>query len=315
MKVPFTENLLPPQAVLLTCSSHEVRCRGLLSRLLEWHPKAAIIFHYDDKNPKREENHKVMESQLRKLSVNPVGLRFTESDAIRSLRDNMTKLHEILAANPDASILLDISVFTRRHLLMILRWLDDMGYWPRMTIVYSEPEDYDVSEFIPLSFGLKSLQHIPGFCASPDSSRPTHLVLFLGYEGDRALAVYEHVQPMQTTLVIPDPPYKPSWLGRTEQFNSDLLAVAGGELTQKVDPIDPDATYLALIRILGECDKRGHHTKVVCPLGTKPQTIGIYSYVRKCVDPPAILYASPLRHNHEFFSHGVGVTWILMGTT
>ena len=35
-------------------------------------------------------------------------------------------------------------------------------------------------------------------------------VLFLGYEGDRALAVFEHVQAMQTTLVIPHPPYKPS---------------------------------------------------------------------------------------------------------
>jgi hypothetical protein len=226
----------------------------------------------------------------------------------------MVRLHELLASRKDASIVLDISVFTKRHLLMMLRWLDDESYWDRLTVVYSEPEDYDVSQYIPLSFGLASLHQITGFSACPDLSRPVHLVLFLGYEGDRALAVYEHVQPMQTTLLIPFPPFKPSWIGRTEKFNSDLLAVVGAELTVNVVSIDPDATYATLEGILGDRMKRGQYAKIVCPLGTKPQTLGIYSYVRNCIDPPAVLYASPLRHNHEFFSHGIGKSWILRRT-
>lgn len=271
----------------------------------------AVIFHYDDPNPKREENHRAMQADLRTLSVEPIELQFTEGNAVKSLHDNMGKLRGVLASQKDISIVLDISVFTKRHLLMMLLWLDDEGYWDRLTIVYSEPEDYDVSQYIPLSFGLASLQQIPGFSACPDLSRPVHLVLFLGYEGDRALAVYEHVQPMQTTLVIPHPPYKRSWVGRTEKFNADLLAVVGEELTEKVDSIDPDKTHAALVRIFGDGSRRSQHAKIVSPLGTKPQTLGIYSYVRECTDPPAVLYASPLRHNHEFFSHGVGKTWIL----
>ena len=55
----------------------------------------------------------------------------------------------------------------------------------------------------------------------------------------------------------------------------------------------------------------GTSAEVAARLGTKPQTLGIYGYVRTCADPPAIVYASPLRHNHEFFSHGIGNTWIL----
>jgi hypothetical protein len=314
MKAPFSPNLLPEKAFLLTCSSHEERCRGLLAQLGAWRPIETVIFHYDDENPRREENHKFMEETLRTLGVNTSGLKFTEANAVKSLLDNMARLHELLASRKDASIVLDISVFTKRHLLMMLRWLDDESYWDRLTVVYSEPEDYDVSQYIPLSFGLASLQQIPGFSACPDLSRPVHLVLFLGYEGDRALAVYEHVQPMQTTLLIPFPPFKPSWIGRTEKFNSDLLAVVGAELTVNVDSIDPDATYAALEGILGDRMKRGQHAKIVCPLGTKPQTLGIYSYVRNCIDPPAVLYASPLRHNHEFFSHGVGKSWILRRT-
>ena len=279
--------------------------------MADWKPSGAVIFHYDDDNPKREIRHKVMMRALRRASVPTTPLQFTESNAVISLRDNMNKLKEILNSQKSDAIVLDISVFTKRHLLMMLRWLDDEGYWDKLCIVYTAPEDYDVSQFIPLSFGISSFQQIPGFSACPDLSRPVHLVLFLGYEGDRVLATYEHVQPMQTTLVIPYPPYQPSWAGRTERFNADLLGLVGNKAISKVDSADPEATCQALIQILGEKDKRSLHAKVVGPLGTKPQTLGIYSYVRECTDPPAIVYASPLRHNHEFFSHGIGMTWIL----
>jgi len=276
-----------------------------------WRPTSAVIFHYDDANPKREENHVAMETALKAMSIDPLSLQFTERNAVKSLRDNMNALRGVLARNSDAEIVFDMSVFTKRHLLMMLRWLDDESLWERLHIVYSEPEDYDVSKYVPLSFGLSTLQQIPGFSACPDLSRPLHLILFLGYEGDRALAVYEHLQPMLTTLAIPHPPFQPSWLGRTEKFNADLLALVGEDLTVKVDSIDPDNVRQTLIEIFGKEDERGAHAKVLCPLGTKPQTLGIYSYVRSCTDAPAIVYASPLRHNHEFFSHGVGSTWIL----
>jgi hypothetical protein len=311
MKAQFSPSLMPARALLLTCSSHEARCEGFVSRMAGWRPSGAVIFHYDDVNPKREIRHKAMLDVLSAAAVSATTLRFTESNAVMSLRDNMNQLKEILASRKSDAIVLDISVFTKRHLLMMLRWLDDEGYWDKLCVVYTAPEDYDVSQFIPLSFGIASFQQIPGFSACPDLSRPVHLVLFLGYEGDRVLATYEHVQPMQTTLVIPYPPYQPSWAGRTERFNADLIGLVGNEAISKVDSTDPEATCKALEQILGERDKRSLHAKVVSPLGTKPQTLGIYSYVRECNDPPAIVYASPLRHNHEFFSHGIGITWVL----
>jgi hypothetical protein len=280
-----------------------------------WKPAHAIIFHYDDENPKREEHHQQMEEDLRAVGVTGRSLPFTEGSAVKSLHDNIRVLKEVLGSNPSQPIVFDISVFTKRHLLMMLRWLDDESCWNRLWIVYSEPDDYDVSKYIPLSFGLSTLQQIPGFGACPDLSRPVHLALFLGYEGDRALAVYEHLQPMQTTLAVPHPPFRASWEGRTERFNADLLGLVGGQTTEKVDAIDPENVHVALSRIFGPEDKRSPCAKIICPLGTKPQTVGIYSYVRSCVDVPAIVYASPLRHNHDLFSHGVGSTWILKQTS
>lgn len=311
MKRLFSSADLPSHAVLITCSSHESRCRGLTRQLGTWAPETSLVFHYDDDNPRREENHRLIKNDLEAVGIAVNELRFTEGDAVKSLRDNIRKLRDVLATLHGGSIVLDVSVFTKRHLLMMLQWLDDEGAWERLAIVYSEPEDYDVSEYIPLSFGLSSLQQTPGFSACADLSRPVHLVLFLGYEGDRALAVYEHVQPMRTTLVIPDPPFRPEWRGRTERFNADLLALVGSERPEKVESIDPDATMAALTRILGDGQKRGERANIVCPLGTKPQTIGLYQYLRRCVDPPAVIYAGPLRHNHQFFSHGIGATWLL----
>lgn len=315
MKRQLSPDLLPERCVLITCSSHEPRCLGLLTQLGHWQPATAVLFHYDDDNPVRERHHAAMELALANANIPTVVLPFTEASGVRSMRESMLRLRTTLEDRPGAPVVVDISVFTKRHLLLILRWLDDVGLWDRLAIVYSEPDDYDVTAHLPLSFGLASVHQIPGFPASPDLSRPVHLVLFLGYEGDRALAVYDQVQPMRTTLIIPDPPYKPSWTGRTEALNADLLQLAGDGLVKRVDGLDPDASVRLLVDILGETGKRGEFASIVSPLGTKAQTLGVYSYARRCAAPPAILYASPLRHNHEFFSHGVGTTWLLKAST
>ena len=310
MKQPLTADRLPDGAVLLTCSSHEERCRGLVSRATGWSPGGVVLFHYDDDNPIREENHRQMEAAFRNMGTRLTVLKFTEADAVSSLRDNMQRLCGAVDHSNVDGVVMDISVFTKRHLLMMLRWLDDHDFWNRLYIVYSEPGDYLVSEHIPLSFGLASLQQTPGFSACPDLSRPVHLMMFLGYEGDRALAVYEQIQPMKTTLAVPDPPYRPDWAGRTEHFNRDLLALVGERGIRKVDGLDPDATRATLRDVLGESG-RDDFARIVCPLGTKPQTLGIYDYLRTTDDPPAVVYAGPLRHNHRFYSTGVGRTWIL----
>ena len=310
MKHSLAEMRLPDGAMLVTCSSHEVRCRGFADRAEGWLPSEVVLFHYDDENPIREKNHLRMESAFRKTGCRLTVLEFTESDAVTSLRDNLQKLCEAVDRCVGQAVVIDISVFTKRHLLMMLRWLDDSGLWDRLYVVYSEPEDYLVSEFVPLSFGLKSLQPTPGFSACPDLSRPVHLVMFLGYEGDRAMAVYEHIQPLKTTLAVPHPPYRPNWAGRTERFNRDLLALAGAEAVRKVDALDPSGASAALAGALG-WSERDDFARIVCPLGTKPQTLGVYDYVRKTDDPPAIVYAGPLRHNHTFYSKGLGQTWVL----
>jgi len=311
MKTPFDPALLPDGGLLIACSSHEERCEGLCRRKGTWHPKSVVLFHYDDENPKREERHRTLVETLSSASCQLVSLPFAEHDAATSLQKNVQALDAALSNNGESPIVLDISVLTKRHLLMTLRWLDDRSCWDRLWIVYSEPGDYVVSPYIPLSFGLCHIQQIPGLCATPDMSRPLHLAIFLGYEGDRALAAYENIQPMDTTLVVPYPPYRPEWEGRTEGFNRDLIKMVGERSILKVDAVDPTSTVEGLRKCLGPEETRTPHCKVVCPLGTKPQALGIYMYMRACSDPPALVYASPLRHNHDFYSCDIGKSWFL----
>ena len=310
MRRSLTVGLLPDGAVLVTCSSHEDRCKGLVTRVRGWSPREVVLFHYDDDNPAREKNHRQMESAFRKLHARLTVLQFTEADAVTSLRENMAELRRIMGQSANRAVVIDISVFTKRHLLMMLRWLDDRGLWDDLHVVYSEPGEYLVSEYVPLSFGLASFHQAPGFSACPDLSRPVHLMMFLGYEGDRASAVHEQVQPMKTTLAIPDPPYRPDWTGRTERLNHDLLTLVGEQEVCRIDALDPDAASATLANVFGQSG-RNDFARIICPLGTKPQTLGIYDYVRKADDPPAIVYAGPLRHNHAFFSTGIGPTWVL----
>ena len=310
MKRPLTKDCLPNGALLVTCSSHEERCKGFASRSGSWSPSEVILFHYDDENPIREKNHRQMESAFLEMGCRLSVLGFTQANAVTSLRSNMQDLRHVVDRAQGEAVVIDVSVFTKRHLLMMLRWLDDWGLWDRLYVVYSEPSDYLVSKYVPLSFGLASLQQAPGFSACPDLSRSVHLMMFLGYEGDRALAVYEHVQPMKTTLAVPHPPYKPDWIGRTERYNHDLVTLVGEERIRRVDALDPEAVSRTLAEILGQSGRKDFAT-IISPLGTKPQTLGVYNYVRKMDDPPAIVYASPLRHNHALFSSGLGETWIL----
>lgn len=310
MRQPLATEHLPDGALLVTCSSHEDRCKGLLTRAEGWSPGEVVLFHYDDEDPERDENQRWMETAFRMAGAPLTVLPFMEADAVESLRGNMEKLRAAVERSADRGVVIDISVFTKRHLLMTLRWLDDLGLWDGLHVVYSEPGDYLVSDHVPLSFGLASFQQVPGFSACPDLSRPVHLMLFLGYEGDRALAVHEQIQPMKTTLAIPHPPYRPDWAGRTERFNRDLLTLVGEREVRKTDGLDPDAASATLAEVFRASGRSGV-ARIVCPLGTKPQTLGIYDYVRQADDPPAIVYAGPLRHNHTFYSTGCGETWVL----
>ena len=165
---------------------------------------------------------------------------------------------------------------------------------------------------LPLSFGISSITQLPGFSASPNPSRPLHAAMFLGYEGDRAFATYEILQPKRTTVIIPDPPFRLHWKGRTETQNRNLLSAIDDRCSlERADSIDPESSVEALRKIFGDVNSRSEFSRTICPLGTKPQVLGSYVYLRECSDPPSVIYSEVLRRNHDYYSRGIGNRWLI----
>lgn len=310
MKVPFTQELLPRDGLLLLCASHESRCLGVLRDCVDWAPKMTVLFRYDEDRPIGDLHGAALLSTLQprspvtELSLSQISEASSESRRFLS----------ILAEHGNSPIIVDISVMSKRILLLLLQLLDDRGFWDRLWIVYSEPEDYEIEGRLPLSFGVSSVTLLPGFAPSANPSRPLHAVMFLGYEGDRALSTYHILQPQRTTLVVPDPPFRPRWKGRTERLNRNLLATIDDEAyVDYADAIDPRSTTAALNRIFGDPRAYSEFSRAVCPVGTKPQAVGAYAYIRECADPPSVIYSQVLRHNLHFYSRGIGYRWLIFG--
>ena len=180
-----------------------------------------------------------------------------------------------------------------------------------MRIFYSEPEDYITDLYLPMSTGIRQINTIPGFVGTQPLTKPALLVIFLGYEGDRAISLFENLDPNEVIVVIPNPPYHIEWKGRTEEMNRHLIELIGEDRIEYANSRNPFIIASELEKIIENYDLNDWHL-CIAPLGTKPQTVGIYLFWQKHKGECSLIYAQPLKHNKHFYSKGIGKTWSLL---
>lgn len=308
MKKEFHRSLLPEGATLISCSSHEERCLGIIDACGDWVPERSLVLGYEDDDRRGEIHHsRILSAFGGACSV--VDLPVTSIEGGAGATDRLLVILKECHGRP---LVLDMSALSKGHLLRLLSCIDDCGMWDQLWAAYSEPEDYEIEGRLPLSFGLSSVTLLAGFNPSTNPSRPLHAAMFLGYEGDRAFSTYDILQPQRTTLVVPHPPFRESWVGRTEKLNGKLLAAVDDQRNVKrADAIDPSSAKAMLTEVFGRPAAYSGFGRTVCPLGTKPQALGAYMYIRACSDPPSVIYSRVLRHNHHFYSRGIGRRWLV----
>ena len=147
-------------------------------------------------------------------------------------------------------ISLDISCYTRKHLLQLMQGLDFYGLLNKVNFFYTEPEDYYTVDNEPYAKGISSIRVLKTFAGYNFSSKDRILIIFLGYEGTRALALWEHLTHNITLAIIPDPPYKSSWIGRTEGQNRYLLSTLSKNQIYKSHSLQPDSTEKLMRRFV-----------------------------------------------------------------
>ena len=176
-------------------------------------------------------------------------------------------------------------------------------------IVYSEPQQYLADINTPLSFGIKKVGIIPTFKGRYNPQEELKLILFLGYEGDRALALLENIEPHKTIFVIPKPAFYPEWEGVTEELNRAILSLAERSSIFYSHSQDPNSTYDLLKKIIDPLDSDNIDNWYIAPLGTKLQAIGVYYFVSEYPEIASVIYGTPIKHNEKSFSEGIGKTF------
>jgi hypothetical protein len=300
-----------PDNLFICFGSPEERCKGATIRL---HPsyKAEHIFllrYSNHESEKREKNIRYMKNKLK--NVGKVEEIFVdENKPLPVIREIVEKIEKLVRHATSPKITVDISTPIKWHLLIFLKFLDIRNLLSNVRFLYTEPEDYITSLFQSLSFGIKEIFPIPTFYGDYDFSKEDLLVLILGYEGSRAMALYEEVDPAECLLLVADPPYHEEWKGRTEEMNKEIINIVGASKIRYVDSRNPLKVSFQLREILLNSDYKDYN-HIISPLGTKPQTLGLYSYLSSNPSNTILIYGAPLRHNELFYSSGIGRTWEL----
>lgn len=299
-----------PDDVLILAASWEQRCLGLAQKMVVYRCGHILMTIYDGKSKKREENIK----KLRKLLPN-VG-RLKELDARHSSPiENVCETIEFirkLNLNRTPRISLDASSFTRKHLLQLLQGLDLAGLLGSCNLYHTEPLDYHTQDNESMSEGISSVKAIETFGGAIRPSRDSLLILFLGFEGRRALAFLENLEPNRTVVVIPDPPYREDWKGRAEAQHHYLLSCLPRDVLFKAHSLLPSSTEELLLKISADAAfSPAKYNYFVGPMGTKAQLVGLYRFWRQKRGALTVVYASPVRYKEERADFPPGRTWLI----
>ena len=213
--------------------------------------------------------------------------------------DGVAKLQNALADLRPTRVVLDISTLPRSYLFVACRLLCDLGL--ETMVRYYRPETYGGQ----LSRGVGRVQSVPGFEGVATGSGRTALILILGFEGYKSRYAWEQLGPTRTVALLGDPPYKAEFLETARENNAEIFRQLGGRIeTGRLHTFDVGLASKQLL----ELDRRlrleeGDVEIVVCPLGTKPQSVAafVFAYGRPEV---AIAHVSSLMYYTGDYSRG-----------
>lgn len=313
-KIDLIRNVINGKSdnLFICWGSPEERCKGSILKLdTDYKAEHAFLLTYQGHDSeKRQKNINEMTDKLKKVAKLDVFV-LDETEPLSMLKEVCEKIESVVKHEKIPRITIDITTPIKWHLLVFLKFLGSRGLLNKARFLYTEPEDYIIDLFQSLSFGIKEIFPIPTFYGNYDFSKDDLLVLMLGYEGSRAMALHEDVDPAECLLLIADPPYQPEWKGRTEELNKEIINLVGSSKVRYIDSRNPVKVSQQLHDILlkKEFAKYNH---VISPIGTKPQALGLYLYLRSSsIINTILVYGAPLRHNELFYSSGIGRTWEL----
>lgn len=203
-------------------------------------------------------------------------------------------------------IVMDMSALPRTYIFLLTDYLKTLTR--QLVVRYTKPVDYGDE----LSRGAGSPSPIPTFEGSLSSEAEKILILILGFEGNKSEYVWEVLSPRRTILLIGDPPYEPPFVEEARKRNRFLLEMQRTDIIEdRIHTSDLEAIFTKLERLYLQCFEKIEAQEktniLVCPLGTKPQSLATYLFAKKYSHVP-IIYVSSAYYFTEKYSRGIGET-------
>ncbi len=320
MSIQEVENseLLKDNQIFIMSASWEERCVGALRKMQTYTPSLVILNVYEGKNEYREKYIREVDDYCAQRNIK---LQIVDANKLNPL-PNILKIISILKNSELVTnkMSIDITCFTKKHLLQLLQGLDLMYLLQGCQFLYTEPANYNTSDISTISQGIYSIEAINTFNGQNFPSLDTVMLLFMGYEGGRARALWEYIEPNVTIGIIQDPPYRPEWEFRAEAQNQYILSVIPENNLLRAHPLIPESTNQLLKKVIsgeqqfyGKSYPISQYNYKIAPLGSKPQVLGIYKYWRKNKDSFTIIYPTPMEYQSKVF-FPPSKTWLIDST-
>jgi len=293
--------------IFIVCASFEERTKAIVEKLTtEIKLDAAFIFKFNEKNLTnlREKNFIRQKEILAKHAkyVCPILCdHHNPTDGIKNFRKILADLK--IGLN-NKKVILDISTFTKQYLFLILKFLDSFKL-SQLRIFYTEPFKYAIKDQ-PLSFGYIDTVSVPSFGGHIDILKPNLLIVFLGYEGERALALWERFAPHKTIVLIGRPKSEKKWDGRVEKFNKKLINKISSKEKRYISSDNPFKIKQTINKLINRNSSKFNIS--ISVLGPKPQAVGCFLAVKNNPNVQ-LLYSIPKYHNEIYFSESISTIW------
>jgi hypothetical protein len=299
-----------PDDLFICCASFEERCLSSTHTMsVNFLTKYAVIFMVEDPAFKQEIEHHMyrLQTVLRNKTTEGVFVitcqRGSPVEGVGQL-ENIMKQCKLNNIN-GPFITIDISGFTKLYLLELLNYLVNEKKLGMPRILHT------TQKYLPtrLTRGIEQITTIPNYYGSPSLEKETAMVLFLGFEPDRALSVWKQYNPAKTIALITNPPRAghPDYLKYARDNNTDLLSLPS-VIVRDVPPDNPQGARDVLESIYKELKET--YNMVIGPFGTKSQVVGVFLF---CAEyrKVQVIYSFPATYTKSYLKRQPGATLIL----
>jgi hypothetical protein len=294
-----------PDDLWLGAVSFEPRCINAAKLLAsEYLVRRAIVFRYQgpDEQRRRERHQSDLRLLLREHLAGEDDTEIIYCDKDDPL-DGLYKLEAsgFGTAERPRRITIDLTTFTKQYMLALFRWLEMNFPEARVRTVYTEARYRYPPQCEPrLTWGVKSLVLPPFYGGVAIPELPDLLIVFLGYEAERAYRVWRTLEPERTVAVLGWPPVFPGAEITVRALNRRLLARTRDEVQlTRCSAMDPDETCALLCEL---ASTYRNHNISIAPLGSKMQALGTYLYFRcNPATNAQVVYAVPVKYDESYY--------------